>query len=189
MKPTSLRYHPKTSHTYRYAEIIPYQLTLSQNYYWYHSQTESGKEVIVLLQGRYIGKKAAVDETFNTHKFSHDLIVGIAYGPRKEVICGTTIAVDHQPAGQSSTWSEVNASGEILPARSVIIEGVLYIFGGYGGGTDRLDNFYSFSFEENEWREVEVLSNERPGCRENNGVVWSKLDGGVVMIGIYMLLM
>ena len=43
--------------------------------------------------------------------------------------------------------------------------------------------------EENERREVEVLTNERPGCRENNGVVWSKLDGGVVMIGIYMLLM
>ena len=49
--------------------------------------------------------------------------------------------MDHQPAGQSSTWSEVNASGEILPARSVIIEGVLYIFGGYGGRTDRLDDF------------------------------------------------
>ena len=63
------------------------------------------------------------------------------------------------------------------------------VLGGYGGGIDRLDNFYSFSFEENEWREVEVLSDERPGCQENNGVVWSKLDGGVVMIGIYMLLM
>ena len=48
------------------------------------------------------------------------------------------------------------------------VEGVLYIFGGYGGRTDHLDNFYSFSFEENEWRKVEVLSDERPGCQENN---------------------
>jgi len=42
---------------------------------------------------------------------------------------------------------------------------------GYGGGTGRLDDFYSFSFEENKWERVEVLSQERPGCRENNGVV------------------
>ena len=40
--------------------------------------------------------------------------------------------------------------------------------------------------EENEWSKVEILSDERPGC---HGVVWSKLDSGVVMIGIYMLLM
>ena len=42
---------------------------------------------------------------------------------------------------------------------------------GYGGGTGRLDDFYSFSFETNTWEEVEVLSDEKPGCRENNGVV------------------
>lgn len=42
---------------------------------------------------------------------------------------------------------------------------------GYGGGTGRLDDFYSFSFEDNKWEKVEVLSQERPGCRENNGVV------------------
>lgn len=42
---------------------------------------------------------------------------------------------------------------------------------GYGGGTGRLDDFYSFSFEENKWEPVEVLSEEKPGCRENNGVV------------------
>lgn len=43
--------------------------------------------------------------------------------------------------------------------------------GGYGGGTGRLDDFHSFDFDTNTWEEVEVLSNERPGRRENNGVV------------------
>ncbi len=42
---------------------------------------------------------------------------------------------------------------------------------GYGGGTGRLDDFYSFSFDTNSWEEVKVLSEEKPGCRENNGVV------------------
>ena len=42
---------------------------------------------------------------------------------------------------------------------------------GYGGGTGRLDDFYSFSFDTNCWEEVKVLSEEKPGCRENNGVV------------------
>lgn len=42
---------------------------------------------------------------------------------------------------------------------------------GYGGGTGRLDDFYSFSFDTGEWEEVKVLSDEKPGCRENNGVV------------------
>ena len=42
---------------------------------------------------------------------------------------------------------------------------------GYGGGTGRLDDFYSFSFDSNKWERVEVLSDEKPGCRENNGVV------------------
>ena len=42
---------------------------------------------------------------------------------------------------------------------------------GYGGGSGRLDDFYSFCFESGEWEEVKVLSDEKPGCRENNGVV------------------
>ena len=42
---------------------------------------------------------------------------------------------------------------------------------GYGGGTGRLDDFYSFSFDTCTWQEVRVLSAEKPGCRENNGVV------------------
>ena len=44
---------------------------------------------------------------------------------------------------------------------------------GYGGGTGRLDDFYSYSFESDAgWERVEVLpESPRPGCRENNGVV------------------
>lgn len=45
------------------------------------------------------------------------------------------------------------------------------MFGGYGGGTGRLDDFYSFSLDTGIWEEVKVLSEAKPGCRENNGVV------------------
>lgn len=78
---------------------------------------------------------------------------------------------------QSLTWSRVPlAPTSCVPpprsgAASVIVKNRLYMFGGYGGGTGRLDDFYSFNFETNEWQEVQVLSDEKPGCRENNGVV------------------
>ena len=74
-------------------------------------------------------------------------------------------------------WSRVVLPpGGIVPPRrsgaaSVVVKGKLYMFGGYGGGTGRLDDFYSFSFDSNKWERVEVLSDEKPGCRENNGVV------------------
>ena len=42
---------------------------------------------------------------------------------------------------------------------------------GTSGDMTRLDDFYSFSFDENKWKEVEVLGTERPGGRENNGFV------------------
>jgi len=76
----------------------------------------------------------------------------------------------------SLTWSLVNAHGSIPPARSgaasVIVGNKLYMFGGYGGETGgRLDDFYSYSFDTNTWEEVEVQSEDKPGCRENNGVV------------------
>ena len=90
---------------------------------------------------------------------------------------------------QSLTWSQVNPSGDIPPARSgaasVIVGRTLYIFGGYGGGTGRLDDFYSFDFERNEWSEVQVLSDEKPGCRENNGVVASGDSSRVYIFGGY----
>eukprot|EP00984_Skeletonema_dohrnii_P011099 scaffold4403_cov164-Skeletonema_dohrnii-CCMP3373.AAC.5 len=75
------------------------------------------------------------------------------------------------------TWSRMALSphSSIPPPRSgaasVVVKGRLYMFGGYGGGTGRLDDFYQFSFDSNTWSEVEVLSDVKPGCRENNGVV------------------
>jgi len=78
---------------------------------------------------------------------------------------------------QSLTWSRVVLSSDssIPPPRSgaasVVVKGRLYMFGGYGGGTGRLDDFYSFNFATNTWEEVKVLSIVKPGCRENNGVV------------------
>eukprot|EP00591_Stephanopyxis_turris_P014526 CAMPEP_0195540988 /NCGR_PEP_ID=MMETSP0794_2-20130614/50854_1 /TAXON_ID=515487 /ORGANISM="Stephanopyxis turris, Strain CCMP 815" /LENGTH=593 /DNA_ID=CAMNT_0040675071 /DNA_START=14 /DNA_END=1792 /DNA_ORIENTATION=+ len=78
---------------------------------------------------------------------------------------------------QALTWSRVvPAAGSKLPpprsgAASVVVKGRLYMFGGYGGGTGRLDDFYSFSFDTCTWEEVRVLSSAKPGCRENNGVV------------------
>eukprot|EP00579_Thalassiosira_antarctica_P000267 CAMPEP_0201870066 /NCGR_PEP_ID=MMETSP0902-20130614/3321_1 /ASSEMBLY_ACC=CAM_ASM_000551 /TAXON_ID=420261 /ORGANISM="Thalassiosira antarctica, Strain CCMP982" /LENGTH=584 /DNA_ID=CAMNT_0048395639 /DNA_START=35 /DNA_END=1789 /DNA_ORIENTATION=- len=78
---------------------------------------------------------------------------------------------------QHLTWSKVALPpGGVVPPRrsgaaSVVVKGKLYMFGGYGGGTGRLDDFYSFSFDANTWERVEVLSDEKPGCRENNGVV------------------
>eukprot|EP00547_Thalassionema_nitzschioides_P000425 CAMPEP_0194203698 /NCGR_PEP_ID=MMETSP0156-20130528/3401_1 /TAXON_ID=33649 /ORGANISM="Thalassionema nitzschioides, Strain L26-B" /LENGTH=561 /DNA_ID=CAMNT_0038929497 /DNA_START=35 /DNA_END=1717 /DNA_ORIENTATION=+ len=87
---------------------------------------------------------------------------------------GTNRITDDQ---QSLTWSRVTLSlTSCLPpprsgAASVVVRGKLFMFGGYGGGTGRLDDFYSFSFDSRTWEEVKVLSNERPGCRENNGVV------------------
>lgn len=85
---------------------------------------------------------------------------------------------DHHD-GQHLTWSRVSLPlGSVVPPRrsgaaSVVVKGKLYMFGGYGGGTGRLDDFYSYSFESDAgWERVEVLpESPRPGCRENNGVV------------------
>jgi len=54
--------------------------------YCSHRKTESGK-VVVVLQGRYAGKKAVVVKTFeegsDDKRFSHCLIAGIDRPPRK----------------------------------------------------------------------------------------------------------
>lgn len=57
------------------------------------------------------------------------------------------------------------------------------MFGGYGGGTGRLDDFYSYDFDTNEWKEVQVLSEYKPGCRENNGVVISDSLSEIYLFG------
>mmetsp|Transcript_25862 Transcript_25862/g.37863 ORF Transcript_25862/g.37863 Transcript_25862/m.37863 type:complete len:612 (-) Transcript_25862:104-1939(-) len=78
---------------------------------------------------------------------------------------------------QSLTWSRVPLSPTTVTppprsgAASVVVKGRLYMFGGYGGGTGRLDDFYQYTFDTGTWEEVDVLGTERPGCRENNGVV------------------
>lgn len=82
---------------------------------------------------------------------------------------------------QFLTWSRISPSNNIVPpprsgAASALIGKKIYLFGGYGGGTGRLDDFWSFDFETGEWEEVKVLSEEKPCCRENNGVVVSDTD-------------
>ena len=68
------------------------------------------------------------------------------------------------------------------------LTGKLYVFGGYGGGTGRLDDFYSFSFDTGQWELVQVLSREKPGCRENNGVVISDSSKTLYLFGGYVFL-
>jgi leucine-zipper-like transcriptional regulator 1 len=60
------------------------------------------------------------------------------------------------------------------------------MFGGYGGGTGRLDDFYSYTFETGTWEEVQVLSPAKPGCRENNGVVISDASKSIYLFGTLM---
>mmetsp|Transcript_4774 Transcript_4774/g.10128 ORF Transcript_4774/g.10128 Transcript_4774/m.10128 type:complete len:613 (+) Transcript_4774:1-1839(+) len=100
-------------------------------------------------------------------------VVGLSHSAGESLAGGRNAMLDQQHL----TWSRVTTPpGSALPpprsgAASVVVKGRLYMFGGYGGGTGRLDDFYSFSFDTNSWEEVKVLSEEKPGCRENNGVV------------------
>ena len=94
---------------------------------------------------------------------------------------------------QCLSWSKVPLSprSAVVPpprsgAASVVVQRKLYLFGGYGGtagGTGRLDDFYSFDFETRMWQAVEVLSAEKPGCRENNGVVISDSSDCIYLFG------
>lgn len=94
---------------------------------------------------------------------------------------------------QCLSWSKVplSPSSTVVPpprsgAASVVVQRKLYLFGGYGGtagGTGRLDDFYSFDFEARMWQAVEVLSAEKPGCRENNGVVISDSSDCIYLFG------
>jgi hypothetical protein len=94
---------------------------------------------------------------------------------------------------QCLTWSRVATacadSSRAPPPRSgaasVVVKGRLYVFGGYGGGTGRLDDFWSYHFETGIWEEVQVLSAEKPGCRENNGVVISDSSRSIYLFGGY----
>mmetsp|Transcript_17340 Transcript_17340/g.42132 ORF Transcript_17340/g.42132 Transcript_17340/m.42132 type:complete len:702 (-) Transcript_17340:1825-3930(-) len=70
-------------------------------------------------------------------------------------------------------------------AASVVLNSKLYLYGGYGGGTGRLDDFWMFDLKEKRWNEVDVVSDEKPGCRENNGVVISDSNRSFIMFGGY----
>jgi hypothetical protein len=98
--------------------------------------------------------------------------------------------ISSQPSRQCLTWSRLPVVTKGLPpprsgAASVVVKGKLYVFGGYGGGTGRLDDFYSYDFEAGQWEEVQVLSREKPGCRENNGVVISDSSRDIYLFGGY----
>lgn len=108
------------------------------------------------------------DGSNNSNDTEEDLL------PRNNLRSSEKVGLDDR---QSLTWSRmiVSSDSAIPPPRSgaasVVVKSILYMFGGYGGGTGRLDDFYSFSFTNNKWEEVKVLSSVKPGCRENNGVV------------------
>ena len=68
---------------------------------------------------------------------------------------------------------------------SVVLQDKLYVFGGFGGGTGRLDDFYSFDFTTSTWEEVKPLGDIKPGCRENNGVVISDSSQTIILFGGY----
>lgn len=70
-------------------------------------------------------------------------------------------------------------------AASVVVGDKLFIFGGFGGGTGRLDDFWSYDFATSTWSEVPVLSRIKPGCRENNGVVISDSSRFIYLFGGY----
>ena len=98
--------------------------------------------------------------------------------------------ISSQPSRECLTWSRVtNSHGNIPPPRSgaasVVVKGKLWVFGGYGGGTGRLDDFYSYDFDTGLWEEVQVLSRERPGCRENNGVAISDSSRDIILFAGY----
>jgi hypothetical protein len=72
-------------------------------------------------------------------------------------------------------------------AASVILNSKLLLMGGYGGKVEggRLDDFWMFDLKEKKWEEVHVVSEEKPGCRENNGVVISDSNRSFLLFGGY----
>ena len=85
---------------------------------------------------------------------------------------------------QCYIWTKIpTLNGQIPPPRSGAASVVtrhpttgaarLWVLAGYGGNVSRLDDFYYYDFSTGLWQVVNVLSAERPGPRENNGVVLS----------------
>jgi hypothetical protein len=64
----------------------------------------------------------------------------------------------HDSFGNTSGWSEVDTNGGTPPAprslhTAAILNGVMYVFGGYDGNT-RVNTFHAFSFAEKRWSPV-----------------------------------
>eukprot|EP00536_Pseudo-nitzschia_multiseries_P007689 jgi/Psemu1/196219/e_gw1.183.83.1 len=88
-------------------------------------------------------------------------------------------------------------------AASVVLNDKLYVFGGFGGGSGRLDDFYSFDFAASTWDEIKpkiggittsatasattsaTTTPNKPGCRENNGLVVSGSGREIILFGGY----
>lgn len=101
---------------------------------------------------------------------------------------------------QCYVWTKIPTLNGVVPpprsgAASVVtkhpVTGAarLWILAGYGGEISRLSDFYYYDFTTGLWEIVNVLSQERPGPRENNGVVLSDstsqciyLFGGVSLL-------
>ena len=64
-------------------------------------------------------------------------------------------------------------------AASCVLHNRLYLFGGYGGSS-RLDDFFYFDLEREEW--VTVKQEGSPGARENNGVIIKDTVGNRLFI-------
>jgi len=87
------------------------------------------------------------------------------------------LAVEEPPKTFLSTrkmWNRVEFSTSLVPcprsgAASVVHEGKLLMYGGYGG-SQRLDDLWSFDFETRSWEQI-LYTGGGPGARENNGVV------------------
>mmetsp|Transcript_5128 Transcript_5128/g.7089 ORF Transcript_5128/g.7089 Transcript_5128/m.7089 type:complete len:496 (-) Transcript_5128:14-1501(-) len=86
---------------------------------------------------------------------------------------------------RACSWRAIQCRGSIPGPRSgaasVIVENILYMFGGYGGN-GRLDDFYEFNLETREWARVEYTGMS-PGVRENNGFV--EFEGRLYLFGGY----
>lgn len=99
------------------------------------------------------------------------------------------IATRHNPQPAVTLWEKLHPSGDIPQARSgaasATANGKLYVFGGYGGSNVRLDDFYSYDFKSNTWNQVEVRSQIKPGCRENNGIVSTDSGQKLILFGGY----
>ena len=68
-------------------------------------------------------------------------------------------------------------------AASVVVKDFLFLFGGYGGHC-RLMDFYSYHFPTQTWSEISPINSieNRPGVRENNGVIVCDSDANQIFI-------